>query len=152
MWYFLQSKQKVDVLHLQLQNLLYEVMHLQKEIGKCLEFKLVKRFSFLSSGLLCLKLEVMFASEMFFKSIKINHAFVCVGPSMKRLSWSVWMSSLRRPQPKSPALISPKTTLTSSRLLGWTGNWSRGRGNKWKEITLVYTSPPTTGSLKPCVG
>lgn len=35
----LQAKQKVDVLHLQLQNLLYEVMHLQKEIGKCLEFK-----------------------------------------------------------------------------------------------------------------
>lgn len=34
-----QAKQKVDVLHLQLQNLLYEVMHLQKEIGKCLEFK-----------------------------------------------------------------------------------------------------------------
>ncbi|XP_034026047.1 THO complex subunit 5 homolog [Thalassophryne amazonica] len=32
-------KQKVDVLHLQLQNLLYEVMHLQKEISKCLEFK-----------------------------------------------------------------------------------------------------------------
>lgn len=35
----LQTKQRVDVLHLQLQNLLYEVMHLQKEIGKCLEFK-----------------------------------------------------------------------------------------------------------------
>uniref|UniRef100_A0AAY4A0L6 THO complex subunit 5 n=1 Tax=Denticeps clupeoides TaxID=299321 RepID=A0AAY4A0L6_9TELE len=34
-----ETKQKVDVLHLQLQNLLYEVMHLQKEIGKCLEFK-----------------------------------------------------------------------------------------------------------------
>lgn len=37
-----QAKQKVDVLHLQLQNLLYEVMHLQKEISKCLEFKLVQ--------------------------------------------------------------------------------------------------------------
>ncbi|XP_073797895.1 THO complex subunit 5 homolog isoform X2 [Danio rerio] len=34
-----EAKQRVDVLHLQLQNLLYEVMHLQKEIGKCLEFK-----------------------------------------------------------------------------------------------------------------
>lgn len=34
-----ETKQRVDVLHLQLQNLLYEVMHLQKEIGKCLEFK-----------------------------------------------------------------------------------------------------------------
>uniref|UniRef100_A0AAZ3R5J7 THO complex 5 n=1 Tax=Oncorhynchus tshawytscha TaxID=74940 RepID=A0AAZ3R5J7_ONCTS len=33
------GKQRVDVLHLQLQNLLYEVMHLQKEISKCLEFK-----------------------------------------------------------------------------------------------------------------
>uniref|UniRef100_A0A4W3HHT0 THO complex 5 n=1 Tax=Callorhinchus milii TaxID=7868 RepID=A0A4W3HHT0_CALMI len=34
-----EAKQKVDALHLQLQNLLYEVMHLQKEITKCLEFK-----------------------------------------------------------------------------------------------------------------
>uniref|UniRef100_A0A671P601 THO complex subunit 5 homolog n=1 Tax=Sinocyclocheilus anshuiensis TaxID=1608454 RepID=A0A671P601_9TELE len=34
-----EAKQRVDVLHLQLQNLLYEVMHLQKEIGKCLEFR-----------------------------------------------------------------------------------------------------------------
>ncbi|XP_072164006.1 THO complex subunit 5 homolog [Diadema setosum] len=33
------AKQRVDTLHLQLQNLLYEVMHLQKEITKCLEFK-----------------------------------------------------------------------------------------------------------------
>ncbi|KAL4646504.1 hypothetical protein GN956_G9390 [Arapaima gigas] len=33
------AKQRVDALHLQLQNLLYEVMHLQKEISKCLEFK-----------------------------------------------------------------------------------------------------------------
>ncbi|XP_041079505.1 THO complex subunit 5 homolog isoform X2 [Polyodon spathula] len=34
-----EAKQRVDALHLQLQNLLYEVMHLQKEINKCLEFK-----------------------------------------------------------------------------------------------------------------
>ncbi|KAL0979310.1 hypothetical protein UPYG_G00183490 [Umbra pygmaea] len=34
-----EAKQRVDVLHLQLQNLLYEVMHMQKEISKCLEFK-----------------------------------------------------------------------------------------------------------------
>nr|XP_032823889.1 THO complex subunit 5 homolog isoform X5 [Petromyzon marinus] len=34
-----ENKQKVDALHLQLQNLRYEVMHLQKEITKCLEFK-----------------------------------------------------------------------------------------------------------------
>lgn len=34
-----EAKQRVDVLHLQLQNLLYEVLHLQKEISKCLEFK-----------------------------------------------------------------------------------------------------------------
>ncbi|KAK2111641.1 THO complex subunit 5 [Saguinus oedipus] len=33
-----EAKQKVDAYHLQLQNLLYEVMHLQ-EITKCLEFK-----------------------------------------------------------------------------------------------------------------
>ncbi|GAB5579233.1 THO complex subunit 5 homolog isoform X1 [Prionailurus iriomotensis] len=36
-----EAKQKVDAYHLQLQNLLYEVMHLQKEITKCLEFKLL---------------------------------------------------------------------------------------------------------------
>uniref|UniRef100_A0A2K6URM9 THO complex 5 n=1 Tax=Saimiri boliviensis boliviensis TaxID=39432 RepID=A0A2K6URM9_SAIBB len=30
---------RLDAYHLQLQNLLYEVMHLQKEITKCLEFK-----------------------------------------------------------------------------------------------------------------
>nr|XP_006818091.1 PREDICTED: THO complex subunit 5 homolog [Saccoglossus kowalevskii] len=33
-----ESKQKVDSFHLQLQNLLYEAMHLQKEVTKCLEF------------------------------------------------------------------------------------------------------------------
>lgn len=37
------------MLHLQLQNLLYEVLHLQKEISKCLEFKLVHYVSFNSS-------------------------------------------------------------------------------------------------------
>ncbi|GFR17877.1 THO complex subunit 5 homolog [Trichonephila clavata] len=34
-----ERKQKVDALHLQYQNLLYEVTHLQKEVTKCLEFK-----------------------------------------------------------------------------------------------------------------
>lgn len=33
------AKQKIDQHHLRLQNLLYEVMHLQKEITKCLQFK-----------------------------------------------------------------------------------------------------------------
>ena len=33
------KKGKVDNYHLKLQNLLYEVIHLQKEINKCLEFK-----------------------------------------------------------------------------------------------------------------
>lgn len=37
------------MLHLQLQNLLYEVLHLQKEISKCLEFKLVHYVSSNSS-------------------------------------------------------------------------------------------------------
>ena len=46
LFFSLQAKQRVDVLHLQLQNLLYEVMHLQKEISKCLEFKLVQNISF----------------------------------------------------------------------------------------------------------
>ena len=34
-----EKKGKVDNYHLKLQNLLYEVIHLQKEINKCLEFK-----------------------------------------------------------------------------------------------------------------
>ncbi|KAK3587348.1 hypothetical protein CHS0354_036514 [Potamilus streckersoni] len=34
-----EAKLRIDKYHLQLQNLLYEVMHLEKEITKCLEFK-----------------------------------------------------------------------------------------------------------------
>lgn len=34
-----ETKAKVDTHHLQLQNLLYEVAHLTKEVNKCLEFK-----------------------------------------------------------------------------------------------------------------
>ncbi|XP_061178240.1 THO complex subunit 5 homolog isoform X1 [Saccostrea echinata] len=34
-----EAKQRIDQYHLQLQNLLYEIMHLEKEINKCLEFK-----------------------------------------------------------------------------------------------------------------
>lgn len=34
-----EAKAKVDTHHLQLQNLLYEVAHLTKEVNKCLEFK-----------------------------------------------------------------------------------------------------------------
>lgn len=33
------SKQRVDAFHLELENLLYEVFHLRKEVDKCLEFK-----------------------------------------------------------------------------------------------------------------
>lgn len=33
------AKQRVDNLHLQVQNLLYEVMHIEREITKCREFK-----------------------------------------------------------------------------------------------------------------
>ena len=33
------AKQRVDTFHLQLENLLYEVFHLRKEVGKCHEFK-----------------------------------------------------------------------------------------------------------------
>ena len=33
------AKINVDSRHLQLQNLLYEVMHLKKEVVKCLQFK-----------------------------------------------------------------------------------------------------------------
>lgn len=33
------SRQQVDSYHLQLQNLLYEVLHLEKEVSKCLQFK-----------------------------------------------------------------------------------------------------------------
>lgn len=32
-------RQQVDSYHLQLQNLLYEVLHLEKEVSKCLQFK-----------------------------------------------------------------------------------------------------------------
>jgi THO complex subunit 5 len=32
-------KQQVDSYHLQLQNLLYEILHLKKEVTKCLQFK-----------------------------------------------------------------------------------------------------------------
>ncbi|KAL8560659.1 hypothetical protein ACOMHN_052675 [Nucella lapillus] len=35
----MEAKQQIEKYHLQLQNLLYETMHLQKEITKCLEFK-----------------------------------------------------------------------------------------------------------------
>ena len=33
------EKQQVDSYHLQLQNLLYEILHLKKEVTKCLQFK-----------------------------------------------------------------------------------------------------------------
>ena len=36
-----QKRSKNDQYHLRLQNLLYEVGHLQKEINKCLEFRYV---------------------------------------------------------------------------------------------------------------
>ncbi len=35
-------KNKIDEDHLELQNLLYEVSHIKKEINKCLEFRLVE--------------------------------------------------------------------------------------------------------------
>ena len=40
----LQAKQKVDRKQLSLQNLLYELMHLQREISKCVQFKSVHAF------------------------------------------------------------------------------------------------------------
>lgn len=33
------AKQQVDSYHLQLQNLLYEILHVKKEVTKCLQFK-----------------------------------------------------------------------------------------------------------------
>lgn len=39
------TKRKVDNLHLQWQNLLYETNHLRREITKCLSFMLVTMFS-----------------------------------------------------------------------------------------------------------
>lgn len=35
----IEAKSKVDNFHLQLQNLLYEVLHLQKEVTKCLQYR-----------------------------------------------------------------------------------------------------------------
>lgn len=37
-----QSKQSVDSFNLQLQNLLYEVLHLKKEVTKCFHFKVCR--------------------------------------------------------------------------------------------------------------
>jgi THO complex subunit 5 len=34
-----EEKNKIDEHHLELQNFLYEITHLQKEINKCLEFR-----------------------------------------------------------------------------------------------------------------
>jgi THO complex subunit 5 len=34
-----EEKNKIDEYHLELQNLLYEISHLKKEINKCLEFR-----------------------------------------------------------------------------------------------------------------
>lgn len=39
--FIVQVKSKVDELHLDLQNLLYEVMHMKKEIQKCMNFSWV---------------------------------------------------------------------------------------------------------------
>ena len=36
-----EEKNKIDEYHLELQNLLYEISHLQQEINKCLEFRLL---------------------------------------------------------------------------------------------------------------
>jgi hypothetical protein len=37
----IEEKSKVDEHHLESQNLLYEISHIQKEINKCLEFRCV---------------------------------------------------------------------------------------------------------------
>ena len=37
----MQQKLEVDDLHLQLQNLKYEAMHLRREISNCLEFRYI---------------------------------------------------------------------------------------------------------------
>lgn len=34
-----EEKNKIDEHHLELQNLLYEISHVKKEINKCLEFR-----------------------------------------------------------------------------------------------------------------
>ena len=36
-----QAKQSMDSFNLQLQNLLYEVLHLKKEVTKCINFKVI---------------------------------------------------------------------------------------------------------------
>ena len=33
------AKQRVDTFHLTLQNLLYEIVHVRREINRCLEFR-----------------------------------------------------------------------------------------------------------------
>jgi THO complex subunit 5 len=43
-------RQQVDSYHLQLQNLLYESMHLHKAVTKCLEFKYLNLFLVVSGN------------------------------------------------------------------------------------------------------
>ena len=38
----IEAKAKVDSLGLQLQNLRYEVLHLQKEVNKCTNYKVIE--------------------------------------------------------------------------------------------------------------
>uniref|UniRef100_A0A803VTM8 THO complex subunit 5 n=1 Tax=Ficedula albicollis TaxID=59894 RepID=A0A803VTM8_FICAL len=60
-----EAKQKVDAYHLQLQNLLYEVMHLQKEITKCLEFKLAEKYK-----------ECLTSKEKILKEIEVKKEYL----------------------------------------------------------------------------
>lgn len=71
------AKQRVDTFHLQLENLLYEVFHLQKEVDKCLEFKskdedieLVSEEEFYKDAPATISKEVIF-SQSFFKKLFI---------------------------------------------------------------------------------
>jgi hypothetical protein len=75
-----EEKNKVDEHHLELQNLLYEISHIQKEVNKCLEF----RYIYVSSSI----------SQLISSLISLQDH------SMKTLIWYRLMNSINMHQMK----------------------------------------------------
>ena len=101
-WKMLQAKQEIDKHHLKLQNLLYEVMHLQKEINKCLQFKWVSNFVYfyVSHGVsLC----ILFIPRNKKMDVCKMDTFMSTfsDQKMKTLILFVWTSFTKRLQKKS---------------------------------------------------
>ena len=102
--FIVQVKSKVDELHLDLQNLLYEVMHMKKEIQKCMNFSWVffyqeafRQFvinSFTKVVPIILKPVHWFSCKIFFIFIKKRRTYLeCVlHPKVKNLLMSLCMN------------------------------------------------------------